>query len=209
MALLHKVPRIKKGLDYLQKHDPVFSRNPANRDDFTWEYVGPGFTGLARIVIGQQVSTAAARSIWKKLESGMDVTPKKIIKAHENDLRGFGLSRSKVIYLKGLAEAVHKGHFDPESMEKFSNAEVYNAVTAMKGFGPWSAQMFLMFGLARSDIWSPGDLGMQYGLQHYLKLKEKPDLQKSERQEKRFSPHQTAASLLLWHMHGTIKTGTE
>ena len=202
---LHQVPGIRKGLKTLLKEDRVFSAHDFDIDGFGWTYVGPGFEGLARIVVGQQVSTAAARSIWNKVADGVGTTPRGFLKASDADLRALGLSGSKVGYLKGLAESVEKGRFNPEAMEKLSNLEVTEAITAMKGFGPWSAQMFLMFGLARTDIWAPGDLGIQYGLQYYLKSKERPDAVKTMKAEKRFMPHQTAASLLLWH----LKTHTE
>lgn len=199
---LHQVPRIRKGLKTLLAEDPVFSRHDINLNHFNWTYVGPGFEGLVRIVIGQQVSTAAARSIWLKVQDGVTVTPRGIVRADDNDLRALGLSGAKVRAIKGLAEAVTRKQFDPEAMERLDDAAVFESITAMKGFGPWSAQMFLMFGLARPDIWSPGDLGIQYGLQHYLNAREKPDAEKTEKAGKKFSPHRTAASLLLWHLHG-------
>ena len=202
---LHQVPVIRKGLKALLRDDRVFSTHDFDIDTFGWTYVGPGFDGLARIVVGQQVSTAAARSIWNKVSDGIAPTPRGFIKASEKDLRALGLSGAKVRTLKGLAEAVQSGRFDPAGMQDLTNDEVSTAITAMKGFGPWSAQMFLMFGLARPDIWAPGDLGIQYGLQYYLKAKERPDAIKAGKSEKRFVPHQTAASLLLWH----LKTHTE
>lgn len=201
MDYLHQVPRIRKGLKTLVVEDPVFSALDIDLKNFTWTYVGPGFEGLARIVVGQQVSTAAARSIWARLDDAISVTPRGFLKASDDDLRACGLSGSKVKYLKGLADAVQKGHFIPEAMEKLSNIEVSEHITAMNGFGPWSAQMFLMFGLARADIWAPGDLGIQIGLQHYLRAKSRPDHIRTTREEKRFKPHQTAASLLLWHLN--------
>lgn len=197
---LRQVPGILDGLNHFQSHDPVFSRHGFNLDDFGWTYIGPGFRGLSKIVVGQQVSTAAAASIWAKIEGAIDPTPDNILRASEDDLRALGLSRSKVSYLKGMADAVMSGAFDPAAMETLSNADVTARITAMKGFGPWSAQMFLMFGLARTDVWAPGDLGIQYGLQYYLQAETRPDLAAATLLESRFTPHQTAASLMLWHL---------
>jgi DNA-3-methyladenine glycosylase II len=203
MGLLHKEPGISKSLKYLLKHDPVFSRHMFDLGEFKWEQFEPGFEGLARIVVGQQVSTAAARTIWQRVRDGLlDVTPAAIIKARPEKLRGFGLSGQKVAYIKGLAKAVAEGDFDPAAMHGLSNDEISEAITALKGFGPWSAQMFLMFGLARPDIWAPGDLGIQAGLQHYLNLPDRPDHAMTMKYGERFSTHQTAASLLLWHING-------
>ncbi len=202
---LHQLPHIREGLDAILKNDKVFRRHPVNLDDFNWAYIGPGFSGLVRIVVGQQVSTAAAQSIWLRVQDGVSITPRSIAKTPEDDLRALGLSRAKVTTIKGLAEAVSKKHFDPESMEKLDDDAVFQAITAMKGFGPWSAQMFLMFGLARPDIWSPGDLGIQYGLQYYMKAKERPDAEQTKKAGQKFAPHRTAASLLLWHLKSTTE----
>lgn len=200
MDYLHQVPHIRKGLDSILESDKVFSRHPVNLDDFHWSYIGPGFPGLVRIVVGQQVSTAAAKSIWLRVQDGVNVTPRGIVKASEDDLRALGLSGAKVKTIKGLAEAITKKQFDPEAMEKRDDAEVLQTIVALKGFGPWSAQMYLMFGLARPDVWAPADLGIQVGLQYYLKAKERPDVEKTLKAGNRFTPHRTAASLLLWHL---------
>ncbi|HEY8190160.1 MAG TPA: hypothetical protein VIF12_05705 [Micavibrio sp.] len=185
------------------KYDPVFSRHAFDLGEFKWEQFEPGFEGLARIVVGQQVSTAAARTIWRRVQDGLPViSPATILKAKPEKLREFGLSGQKVAYIKGLARAVAKGDFDPAAMHGLSNEEISKAITALKGFGPWSAQMFLMFGLARPDIWAPGDLGIQAGLQHYLNLPDRPDHAMTMKYGERFAAHQTAASLLLWHISG-------
>lgn len=130
----------------------------------------------------------------------MDPTPDNILRAGEDDLRALGLSRSKISYLKGLADAVASGRFNPADMQTLSNEDVTARITAIKGFGPWSAQMFLMFGLARPNVWAPGDLGIQYGLQYYLQAADRPDIAAATLLEPRFTPHQTAASLMLWHL---------
>lgn len=200
MDYLHQVPHIREGLNALLAGDRVFSRHPINLDDFNWAYIGPDFPGLVRIVVGQQVSTAAAQSIWMKVQGGVDVTPRGIVRASAEDLRALGLSGAKVSTIKGLAEAITKKKFDPEAMENLDDDAVLAAITALKGFGPWSAQMYLMFGLARPDIWAPADLGIQVGLQYYLNVKDRPDADKTLRAGKRFAPHRTAASLLLWHL---------
>lgn len=200
MEYLHQVPHIQKGLKTILRTDKVFSRHNIDLHNFNWAYVGPGFSGLVRIVVGQQVSTAAAQSIWLRVENGVSVTPRGITKASEDDLRALGLSRAKIIAIKGLAASITKKQFDPDAMETLDDASVLAAITALKGFGPWSAQMYLMFGLARPDIWAPADLGIQVGLQYYLNAKDRPDVDKTLRAGKRFAPNRTAASLLLWHL---------
>lgn len=199
---LHQVPAIAGGLRVLMRDDPVFSRRSIDVDRFTWPYVGPGFDGLVRIVIGQQVSTAAANAIWSRFSSAIAPTPEDLSAADDATLRGLGLSAAKAAAIRGLAHAVLDGVFTPEDMPAHSNDAITAAITAMKGFGPWSAQMYLMFGLARPDIWAPGDLGIRTGLQYYLGRDERPDIEETAAAESRFTPHQTAASLLLWQMKG-------
>lgn len=201
MNYLHNVPRIKKSLNHLLKHDPVFSKMEFDLKDFPWEYYGPGFPNMVRIVAGQQVSTAAARSIWKKVRDGLgEVTPETILTAGFDNLRAMGMSAQKISYLQGLSEAVREGRFDPDAMENLPDDEVVKAITSLKGFGPWSAQMYLMFSLARPDIWAPGDLGIQEGMRIYLRKKERPTPEQTLKEGKRFIEHRTAASLLLWRI---------
>ena len=163
--------------------------------------MGAGFPGLVRIVIGQQVSTKAAESLWNRFENELpNVTPNAVLVLSDEDMRKLGLSYQKASYIRGLAEAVKAKKFDPVALEHATDEEVHTAITALKGFGGWSAQMYLMFGLARPDVWAPGDLGIQEGLKTYLKKKERPTPQQAEKHGKRFAPHRTAASLLLWHL---------
>lgn len=198
---LHQLPHIREGLDHLLTGDRVFKTLKTKPEDLLWSYTGPGFPSLVRIVIGQQVSTAAARSMWEKFQGGVKaVEPKYILKLEDDEMRALGLSGQKIKYIRGLSEAVKGKSFDPHALEAMEDDAVYAAITALNGFGRWSAEMYLMFSLARPDVWAPNDLGIQYGLQHYLKLKDRPDMERTMMEGKRFAPHRTAASLLLWHL---------
>jgi DNA-3-methyladenine glycosylase II len=202
---LSRVPRIRAGLEDLLKNDPVFSKVKIRPLDLQFSYYGPGFRGLARIVVGQQVSTAAAASMWRKFQEGMpDISPNAVLAMKDEDMRGFGLSSQKAKYIRGLAEAINDKVFDPDRLADLADDEVRSAITVLKGFGDWSAHMYLMFCLARPDIWAPGDLGIQMGVQRYFKLKERPDPKKTEKYGEKFAPHRTAASLLLWHLKDKI-----
>lgn len=208
MRYLHHIPRISEGLEHLLEHDPVFSKLPIDIEKFEWPYMGAGFPGLVRIVIGQQVSTKAAESLWNRFESELPrVTPNAVLTLNDDDMRKLGLSYQKASYIRGLAEAVKAKTFDPVALEEVDDAAVYESITALKGFGGWSAQMYLMFGLARPDVWAPGDLGIQEGLKTYLKKKERPTPEQAEKHGKRFASHRTAASLLLWHLKTLQTTG--
>lgn len=199
--LLHELPHIRAGLDYLCTNDKVFKKFDPDYAVFTWRLNGDGFPGLVRIVMGQQVSTSAAAAMWRKFEAGVPkITPAAVLKLSEDELRGFGLSRQKVKYIHGLADAVKSKSLDPDNLAHLPDDDVYAAITALKGFGNWSAEMFLMFGLARPDIWPAGDLGIQEGLRKYLRAADRPDFDATMKLGQKFSPHRTAAALLLWHM---------
>jgi DNA-3-methyladenine glycosylase II len=201
MNYLHQVPRIREDVDFLVENDPVFSTLDVNIDNFKWGYIGPGFPGLVRIVMGQQVSTSAADSMWSKFTDYLPcITPNAVMALKDDEMRKLGLSFQKAKYIRGLAEAVRKKEFDPEALESVPDEDVYAAITALNGFGNWSAEMFLMFGLARPDVWPAGDLGIQEGLRKYKGADERPDADATLKAGKIFKGRRTAAALLLWHL---------
>ncbi len=203
MRYLHEVPAIRADLQYLLDHDRVFKTLKIKPEDLLWGYSGPGFASLVRIVIGQQLSTAAANTVWQKFEKNVKkIEPKYIINLDNDALRAPGLSQQKANYIRGLCEAVLSGDFNPHALDDLPDEDVYQSITALKGFGTWSAEMYLMFSLARPDIWAPKDLGIQGGLQLYLNLPERPDADRVMAEGKRFAPRRTAASLLLWYIKG-------
>jgi len=198
---LFHVPRIYDGLEYLLEKDPVFSKLGIAPADIRRSYVGPGFAGLVRIVIGQQVSVQAADSLWKRFEDGIpSVTPNSVLVLKQDDMRKLGLSHQKARYIRDLATAINEKRFDPMGFDDLTDLQVYESICALNGFGNWSAEMFLIFGLARPDVWPAGDLGIQEGLRKYLGVKKRPDIERTMKEGKRFAPYRTAASLLLWHL---------
>jgi DNA-3-methyladenine glycosylase II len=167
-----------------------------------WPRFDPGFEGLVRIVLGQQVSIKAAHALWIRLNQTINpLTPENIIAAEIETLRGAGLSRQKIAYITGLAQAIAEERIAIAEFASFTDEKIISEVTALKGFGLWSAQMYLMFALARPDVWPSGDLGIQIGIKNYLSLEKKPDAIETEAMRHRFEPYCTAASLLLWHMN--------
>lgn len=198
---LHQIPRIYDGLDRLLRDDPVFSRLSLKPADLPARYMDPGFCGLVRIVIGQQVSTSAANALWERFRQMLPVpTPNGVLALDDDDMRALGLSSQKARYIRGLAQAVKDGGFDPDALVSYEDGDIAARITALNGFGDWSAQMYLMFSLARPDIWSPGDLGIREGLRRYYGLDERPDMPQAEKMGDIFAPDRTAASLLLWHL---------
>lgn len=158
------------------------------------------YTALARAICGQQLSTKAAATIWSRVEELFDgvPTPEQVIETDPQTLRDAGLSWSKVSYFRDLAERVRDGDLDLGSLPELDDEEVIAELTAIKGVGRWTAEMFLIFHLGRPDILSTGDLGLRNGAQLAHGLDEPPTPAELQEMGERWSPHRTLASLYLW-----------
>jgi DNA-3-methyladenine glycosylase II len=159
------------------------------------------FVALCRIIVGQQVSTAAARTIWGRVEEAFDgpPTPEQLIEPDaEERLRACGLSGRKASYAIGIAEAIVAEELLLDSFDSMSDEEVIEAVVALRGLGRWSAEMFLMFDLGRPDVFSGGDLGLRRGIQIAYELEEMPTPEEAVAIAETWKPHRTLASLYLW-----------
>ncbi|HEX2358862.1 MAG TPA: DNA-3-methyladenine glycosylase [Solirubrobacterales bacterium] len=158
------------------------------------------YTALARAICGQQLSTKAAATIWGRIEElfGGVPSPQQVIDADPQSLRDAGLSWSKVAYFRDLAERVRDGELDLERLPQMDDADVVEALTAIKGIGRWTAEMFLIFHLGRPDVLSTGDLGLRKGAQLAHGLEEAPTPAELDQMGEAWSPHRTLASLYLW-----------
>ena len=162
-----------------------------------------GFDSLAKIVVGQQVSTQAAEAITQRLLESLNgqLEPEILLSRDDDSLRAAGLSRQKISYLRSLATAVVEGALPLLDLPKMSDDEVLQRITAIRGFGAWSAQMYLMFSLGRTDIWPSGDLAVRVGFGRLLGLVERPTAKKTEELAKNFTPYRSALALLCWHYY--------
>jgi len=159
------------------------------------------YGSLVRTIVGQQLSTKAARSIYGRLTALFDnrpPTPEELISTDEQLLRACGLSRPKVRYLRDLAERVISGELDLRSLHHVPDEEVIRQITAVKGLGRWSADMFLMFHLGREDVLPVGDLGVRRAAERAYDLPEIPDAETLQDLARPWSPHRTLASFYLW-----------
>jgi DNA-3-methyladenine glycosylase II len=159
------------------------------------------YEALARAIVGQQLSTKAAASIWEKVLAvfgGWTPSPKQLLDVEPQELRDAGLSWSKVGYIRDLAEHIADGELDLERVVELDDAGVIESLTEIKGIGRWTAEMFLIFHLGRPDVFSPGDLGLRRAIELAHGLKEIPDQAEAEAIAERWSPHRTLASLYLW-----------
>ncbi len=159
------------------------------------------YEALARAIVGQQLSTKAAASIWGRvteLFDGGTPTPSQLQKVPPQDLRDAGLSWSKVGFLKDLAERVEDGRLDLDRLNELSDEDVIAELIEIKGVGRWTAEMFLIFHLARPDVVSIGDLGIRRAVQIAYGMDELPGPTEMERISEPWRPHRTLACLYLW-----------
>jgi len=158
------------------------------------------FETLARIVVGQQVSVAAATSINKKLVSSLDgqLTARAVLDASDELLRSAGLSRQKVNYIQSLATAQATGTLVLEGLPELADDDAVAVITSIKGFGEWSAHMYLMFSLGRPDIWPVGDLAVREGFKRIQGLEERPSAGKLKPMGEEFRPYRSSLAMLCW-----------
>lgn len=160
-----------------------------------------GYGALVRTIVGQQLSTKAARGIYGKLTAlfdGATPSPEAILAAEEDGLRGCGLSRSKVSYLRNLAHRTLDGEMLFAEMRGMRDEEVISRLVAVRGLGRWSADMFLMFHLGRGDVLPVGDLGIRRAVEREYGLPDLPDAKTLEEVSAPWRPERTLASLYLW-----------
>jgi DNA-3-methyladenine glycosylase II len=156
---------------------------------------------LVRSIVGQQLSTRAADKIYGRVVDlfGSDIAePKKLIAADPDALRGAGLSHAKVAYLRDLAERVEDGELDLDHLSELPDEGVSEQLTAVKGIGQWSADMFLIFHLGRPDVLAVGDLGIRRAVERAYGLKKIPDQKEVFRIGEPWRPYRSLACLYLW-----------
>ena len=162
---------------------------------------GDAYGALVRSIVGQQLSTRSARAIFGRLIELFDdrtPTPRELLDVDPQTLREVGLSRAKVAYLRDLAERVEDGELDLEGIAELPDEDVAAQLTQVKGLGPWSVQMFLIFHLGRPDVLPVGDLGIRRAIQDQYGLDEPPDAAEMERIAEPWRPNRSLASLYLW-----------
>ena len=159
------------------------------------------YEALARAIVGQQLSTKAARSIWDRLVEILGGTfpqPDELLAVDPERVRSAGLSRSKVSFLRDLAERASDGRLDLAGLAELPDEDIVATLTEIKGVGPWTAEMFLIFHLGRPDVISTGDLGIRRAVQIAYGLDELPGPTDLERIAEPWRPHRTLACLYLW-----------
>jgi DNA-3-methyladenine glycosylase II len=162
------------------------------------------YAALVRAILAQQLSSKAAETIYGRvvaLAGGADrLTPEALLLIETTALRGAGVSGPKVSYLRDLAARVADGRLDLHALDEHSDEQVIEAITAVKGLGRWSAEMFLMFRLNRPDVFPVGDLGIVKGVQQLLGMKKRPAPSTMLRAAENWRPYRSVAAWYLWRI---------
>lgn len=203
--------RWNEALDHLREVDP------------RWvpiiEQIGPcrlkpkrdPFGTLVRAIIGQQISTIAAQTIDTRLRllAGDPHHPERLVEQGLDAIRSCGLSGVKAQYVLNLAEAVRNGQLPVNRLGRLKDDEIKARLTSIKGIGPWTAEMFLIFSLNRPDVLSAGDLGIRAALRNFHGLGELPKPSECERLTEAWRPYRSVAMWYLWRTIDAPKPASE
>jgi DNA-3-methyladenine glycosylase II len=165
------------------------------------------YGALLRAIVGQQLSTKAARTIYLRvcaIFGDSTPSPEQLLDASEADLRGAGLSGRKVEYIRDLAAHVLSGELELDRLDRLSDERVVEELIAVRGLGQWTAEMFLIFHLERPDVLSGGDLGIRKAIQVEYGLDEMPSPQRVLEIGEPWRPHRSLASLYLWESLASV-----
>ena len=195
---------IRKHVEALASREPAFARvvekhgvpEPRNSER--------GAQTLLRTIVGQQVSVAAARSMWSKLEAAFGSPPdlQRLLSATDEELRAAGMSRQKSGYIRSLADLVVSGQLDLQNLPE-DDEEAIALLTRIKGIGRWSAEIYLLFAEGRADVFPAGDLAVLIELGRLLGLSEKPTEKQLRELAEPWRPYRGAAAVLAWHSYNS------
>ena len=198
-------PEMMKAFEMIMKIDPIFKKIfdqiglPQNRT------MKQGFQSLAKIIIGQQISTIVANTIYNKLIIDDILNENKITSLSIDKLKQYGLSSQKSYYLKNLAELIQKNELNLRKLNRLSSEEISNSLIRIKGVGKWTINNYKIFALQDIDAWPSADLALQEAIKIINKTKLRPTEKEMEELGNKWLPYRTAAALFLWHFYNKIK----
>ena len=194
--------QLKHSLDAVAGIEPGFARALAVTGYPEPRIRDRGYGTLLRTIVGQQVSVAAAASMWRKLEAhiGPELSLERVLESDFDELRACGLSRQKQGYIRSLCELVVTGAVDFENLPE-DDEEAIAQLTRIKGVGRWSAEIYLLFAEGRGDVWPAGDLAVQAGLHKLLDLPERPSEKRTRELAEAWRPHRGATAIFTWHCY--------
>ena len=195
---------IKEHVEELAGREPAFARVIEQHGIPEPRSSNRGVETLLRTIVGQQVSVAAARSMWSKLEAAFGSPPDLalLLAASDDDLRAAGMSRQKSGYIRSLAELVISGELDLDTLPD-DDEEAIAHLTRIKGIGRWSAEIYLLFAEGRADVFPAGDLAVMVELGRLMGLDEKPSEKQLREMAEAWRPYRGAAAVLAWHSYNS------
>jgi DNA-3-methyladenine glycosylase II len=197
---------LESGLALLLKLDPrlqdvfkVAGRPPLRKRD-------GGFRGLSRIVVSQQLSVASASAIWRRVEASFDPFHfDTVLSARAPQFKRAGLSKPKIKTFREVARAVRDGRLDLEALHHMPADEAHAMMTAVKGIGPWTADIYLLFCIGHADAWPAGDLAVQEAIRLVFKLRKRPDAKRMQKLGEAWRPVRGVAAYLFWAYYAAVK----
>ena len=198
-------PEMMNAFEMIKKIDPIFKKVfdqiglPQNRT------MKQGFQSLAKIIIGQQISTNVANTIYNKLIIDDVLDENKITSLSIDKLKQYGVSSQKSYYLKNLAELIQKKELNLRTLNKLSSEEISNSLIRVKGIGKWTINNYKIFVLQDINAWPAADLALQEAIKIINKIKLRPTEIEMEEIGNKWLPYRTAAALFLWHFYNKIK----
>jgi DNA-3-methyladenine glycosylase II len=199
---------IRDGVRALRRKCPIMRHVHDTAGDPPLRRREAGFEGLARIIVGQQLSVASATAIWNRTALIVQpFEPSALLVLEDAALAGVGLSRPKIRTLRAISQACADG-LALETLDRASDDAVHAALTEIVGIGPWTADIYLLFCLGRADAWASGDLALQVAAQQAMGLKAKPDKDEMLKIAERWRPWRGVAARLLWAYYAARKQRT-
>lgn len=170
-----------------------------------------GFDVLTKIIVEQQVSLASAAAIWKRMASEINpFSPENVLTFSESDLRRLGLSRQKAKYCRCLAQDIIERRLDLTALRQLDDDQVLAQLVQVKGIGRWTAEIYMMTSLNRSDIWPAGDVALQAAMQQLKGLEVRPGVTEMDIHAEPLRPYRTVAARLLWCYYSEVmQTSTQ
>jgi DNA-3-methyladenine glycosylase II len=207
MAIILDSDRVlNEGVRALKRKDPVMKRIIAEGATPPLRKRDPGFEGLAGIIVSQQLSVASAGAIWARFKTRFDLlTPEAVLAASDDELRGPGLSAPKIRTLKAISAAVVEGALPLERLQDLPADEAHATMTAVKGIGPWTADIYLLFCLGHPDAFPAGDLALQEAARIAYGLEARPNVKDFADLAELWRPWRGVASKVLWAYYRIAK----
>lgn len=192
---------VAEGLDWLCGQDRRWEQVAESCAPLPLRRRPDGFAQLLSAIVSQQVSTASASAIWGRMEQAGLTNEVAVLAAGEDGLRAVGLSRQKIAYSQALAGA----QIDYAALRSMTDGEVVHVLTAVKGIGVWTAEIYAMFSLGRADVFAPGDLALQIAAQDLFQLDERPTEKVLRAQSEDWSPWRAVAARALFAYYRVVK----